>query len=194
MLHELSDALPAHMHFRAESRLAGMIYGLPFGVDAGFDDVLTQVPEIITGTRFLDFIGVAPAQLRVYPRETHVAEKLHAYTLLRARENSRVKDLPTSRFSRRRVHLTTGSCGMHSSKPSAFATRTRFRTACRARKFKSRHGLGHLRLNGERPDWPPKEAGHAQEIPSHGARHANWRGGITPSAASPVMSGGRGRS
>jgi hypothetical protein len=30
----------------------------------------------------------------VYPREAHVAEKLHAYTLPRPRENSRVKDLP----------------------------------------------------------------------------------------------------
>jgi hypothetical protein len=32
--------------------------------------------------------------LRLYPLETHVAEKLHAYTLPRSRPNSRVKDLP----------------------------------------------------------------------------------------------------
>jgi len=32
--------------------------------------------------------------LRVYPVETHVAEKLHAYTMPRPRPNSRVKDLP----------------------------------------------------------------------------------------------------
>lgn len=32
--------------------------------------------------------------LRVYPVETHLAEKLHAYTLPRTRPNSRVKDLP----------------------------------------------------------------------------------------------------
>jgi Nucleotidyl transferase AbiEii toxin, Type IV TA system len=30
----------------------------------------------------------------VYPLETHIAEKLHAYTLPRKRPNSRVKDLP----------------------------------------------------------------------------------------------------
>jgi hypothetical protein len=80
--------------FRAEARLAGMLYGSPFGVDAGFGDVLTEEPEIIEGTSFLSFIDVAPARIRVYPRETHVAEKLHAYTLPRARENTRVKDLP----------------------------------------------------------------------------------------------------
>lgn len=80
--------------FRAEARLAGRVYGLPFGVDAGFGDVLTREPDIIEGSHFLEFVGVPPARLRVYPRETHVAEKLHAYTLPRARENSRVKDLP----------------------------------------------------------------------------------------------------
>jgi len=80
--------------FRAEARLAGNIYGMPFGIDAGFGDVLTAEPEIIGGTTFLDFIDVKPAQLRVYPREAHIAEKLHAYTLPRPRENSRVKDLP----------------------------------------------------------------------------------------------------
>jgi hypothetical protein len=32
--------------------------------------------------------------LRLYPIETHVAEKLHAYTMPRTRPNSRVKDLP----------------------------------------------------------------------------------------------------
>ena len=32
--------------------------------------------------------------MRIYPIETHVAEKLHAYTMPRERPNSRVKDLP----------------------------------------------------------------------------------------------------
>jgi hypothetical protein len=38
--------------------------------------------------------GIAPPTLRLYPIETHIAEKLHAYTMPRARPNSRVKDLP----------------------------------------------------------------------------------------------------
>lgn len=42
----------------------------------------------------LAFAGIAPPTLRIYPLETHVAEKLHAYTMPRPRPNSRVKDLP----------------------------------------------------------------------------------------------------
>ncbi len=80
--------------YRAEARLAGKIYGDPFGVDAGFGDVLTTEPEMIDGTDFFAFAGIARARYRVYPREAHVAEKLHAYTLPRKRENTRVKDLP----------------------------------------------------------------------------------------------------
>jgi hypothetical protein len=80
--------------FRTQADLAGKPYGLPFGVDVAFGDVLTQEPETVVGSHFFEFVGVPPAHLRVYPRESHVAEKLHAYTLPRARENSRVKDLP----------------------------------------------------------------------------------------------------
>jgi hypothetical protein len=80
--------------FRASARLAGKPYGEPFGVDAGFADLLVAAPEVIAGSSFLEFAGIAAPQLRVYPRESHVAEKLHAYTLPRLRENSRVKDLP----------------------------------------------------------------------------------------------------
>lgn len=80
--------------FRAEARLAGNIYGNSFGVDVGYADVLTAAPEVIDGSSFFDFVGVRPAKLRIYPRPTHVAEKLHAYTLPRARDNTRVKDLP----------------------------------------------------------------------------------------------------
>jgi hypothetical protein len=42
----------------------------------------------------LAFAGIAPPILRLYPVETHIAEKLHAYTMPRERPNSRVKDLP----------------------------------------------------------------------------------------------------
>lgn len=80
--------------FRAQGKLAGKAYGMRFGVDAGFGDVLTMDPEIVTGTRFFDFVGAKAAQHRVYPRVAHIAEKLHAYTLPRRNENSRVKDLP----------------------------------------------------------------------------------------------------
>ncbi len=80
--------------YRAEARLAGKLYASPFGVDVAFADALTEDPEMVPGSDFLSFVGVDPTLLRVYPRATHIAEKPHAYTLPRDRENTRVKDLP----------------------------------------------------------------------------------------------------
>ena len=80
--------------FRAEARLAGKPYGSPFGIDVAFADPILGEPELITGESWLAFAGIEPTTVRVYPLETHVAEKLHAYTLPRERPNSRVKDLP----------------------------------------------------------------------------------------------------
>lgn len=48
----------------------------------------------MTADDTLGFAGIAPPTLRLYPIETHIAEKAHAYTLPRARPNSRLKDLP----------------------------------------------------------------------------------------------------
>jgi len=84
----------AGLRFRAESRLAGKLYGQPFGVDVAFGDPILGEPETATAEDTLAFAGVAPPTLRIYPIETHVAEKLHAYTLPRQRTNTRVKDLP----------------------------------------------------------------------------------------------------
>jgi hypothetical protein len=80
--------------FVAEGQLAGKPYGLRFGVDVVFGEPVFGLVDILEPTNFLDFAGVPGTVVRVYPRETHVAEKLHAYTMLRSRENSRVKDLP----------------------------------------------------------------------------------------------------
>jgi hypothetical protein len=71
-----------------------MLYGQPFGVDVAFGDPILGEPEVITGDELLVFAGIAAPELRVYPVETHVAEKLHAYTLPRATPSTRVKDLP----------------------------------------------------------------------------------------------------
>jgi hypothetical protein len=80
--------------FRATCRLAGKVYGQPFGVDVAFGDPILGEPEIVIADDVLAFAGIAPPTLRLYPIETHIAEKLHAYTMPRARPNSRVKDLP----------------------------------------------------------------------------------------------------
>jgi hypothetical protein len=80
--------------FRVEARLAGQLYGMPFGVDVGIADAMTAAADVVVGSGLMAFAGVAPAELRLYPRVTHIAEKLHAYTMPRRRENSRIKDLP----------------------------------------------------------------------------------------------------
>lgn len=80
--------------FRAECRLAGKLYGQRFGVDVAFGDPIFGEADIVTADHVLEFAGIAPPVLRLYPIETHIAEKLHAYTMPRARMNTRVKDLP----------------------------------------------------------------------------------------------------
>ena len=82
------------LRFRADARLAGKRYGGPFGIDVAFAEPMVGEPEILTGAAFLDFAGIPPVTVAVYPLETHLAEKLHAYTQPRKRPNSRVKDLP----------------------------------------------------------------------------------------------------
>jgi hypothetical protein len=80
--------------FRAECRLAGKLYGQRFGVDVAFGDPIFGKPDVVSAEDVLDFAGIAPPALRLYPIETHIAEKLHAYTMPRYRTNTRVKDLP----------------------------------------------------------------------------------------------------
>ncbi len=82
------------MRFRAECLLAGRPFRDPFGVDVAFGDPILGEPDLVVAEDLLAFAGIAPPRLRLYPIETHIAEKLHAYTMPRDRENSRVKDLP----------------------------------------------------------------------------------------------------
>jgi hypothetical protein len=90
-----NDGMPYDgLRFRAECRLAGKVYGQPFGVDVAFGDPILGQPDVVVAEDVLAFAGIAPPALRLYPVVTHVAEKLHAYTMPRSRPNSRVKDLP----------------------------------------------------------------------------------------------------
>jgi hypothetical protein len=82
------------LRYRTECRLAGKLYGQAFGVDVAFGDPIFGEPEVVVAEDLLGFAGVAPPTLRLYPLESHIAEKLHAYTMPRPRPNSRVKDLP----------------------------------------------------------------------------------------------------
>ena len=80
--------------FRARATLVGKIYAAPFGIDVVFAGPLAGELAEIESSSFLAFAGVLPTTLRIYPLESHIAEKLHAYTMPRSRSNTRVKDLP----------------------------------------------------------------------------------------------------
>lgn len=80
--------------FHTECKLAGKRYGQIFGVDVAFGDPILGEPDVVIPDNLLDFIGIEPPTLRLYPVETHIAEKLHAYTMPRTQMNMRMKDLP----------------------------------------------------------------------------------------------------
>jgi hypothetical protein len=80
--------------YRVTCALAGKPYGQTFGLDIAFADPILGEPDVVVADDVLGFAAIAPPSLRLYPIETHIAEKLHAYTLPRKRQNSRVKDLP----------------------------------------------------------------------------------------------------
>lgn len=80
--------------FVVQGLLAGKPYGASFGLDVSFAEPTVGEIEVITSTDYLGFVGIEPPAPRIYPVESHLAEKLHAYTLPRERLNSRIKDLP----------------------------------------------------------------------------------------------------
>lgn len=62
--------------FRAEARLAGKLYGDPFGIDVGFADIITIEPDEALGSRFFDFAGIEPAKLAA-PRRPPPTIRVH---------------------------------------------------------------------------------------------------------------------
>lgn len=94
---DIEDALYEGRRFGVSATLAAKVYGRKFTVDVSMGDPMHGPAELVSGSDFLDFVGVAPVRVRLYPLETHLAEKLHAYTRPPrdpGRVNSRVKDLP----------------------------------------------------------------------------------------------------
>ena len=82
------------LRFRVQARLAGKPFADPFGVDVAFAEPIAEPADEIVGRDLLAFAGVPTPRFRLYPRTTHLAEKLHALTLPRKTPSSRVKDLP----------------------------------------------------------------------------------------------------
>ncbi|MCA9704987.1 MAG: nucleotidyl transferase AbiEii/AbiGii toxin family protein [Myxococcales bacterium] len=81
------------LRFRVEGKIAGKSYGSPFSLDIGIGDPMLGEPERVVAPDRLGFAGIAAPRVWLYPVETHLAEKLHAYTV-REGGNSRDKDLP----------------------------------------------------------------------------------------------------
>lgn len=80
--------------FRVTATLAGRRYGDVFGLDVAIGEPIVGEPTEVSGDDLLSFVGIPVPVFRAYAVATHVAEKLHAYTVPRHRPNSRVKDLP----------------------------------------------------------------------------------------------------
>jgi len=90
-----ADGMPYDgFRYRAHCRLGGRPFGDPFQIDVAFGEPFFGEPEVHPGHDWLGFAGIPAPQLRLYPVEAHIAEKLHAYSLPRPRPNTRVNDLP----------------------------------------------------------------------------------------------------
>lgn len=78
--------------YRVKTTLAGKPY-VTFGLDLAYGDPIAGEPQVLQGTDFFERYGIAPVTILAYPPPSHLAEKLHAYTLPRERVNTRLKDL-----------------------------------------------------------------------------------------------------
>jgi len=78
--------------FKVKANLAGRAY-VAFGLDVAYGDPILGEPDLLEGSDFFEKYGIERVVVRAYPPTTHLAEKLHAYTLPRDRVNTRLKDL-----------------------------------------------------------------------------------------------------
>jgi len=89
---ELQGAPGGSLRVRVVALVASQQF-VTFHVDISSGDAIVDRPELLRGSNLLEFAGIATITFPVYPVAQHLAEKLHAYTLRRSRENTRVRDL-----------------------------------------------------------------------------------------------------
>jgi len=94
--------------FKVKARIAGRPY-VAFGLDVAYGDPILGEPDVLEGSDFFERYGIPRVQVRTYPPTTHLAEKLHAYTLPRDRVNTRLKDLVDVRLLARALDGRTAS-------------------------------------------------------------------------------------
>jgi hypothetical protein len=89
---DLTAAPYGGARYPVEARMDARIFAR-FHLDAGIGDVVMEPHETIQCRDWLGFAGIATSRVRMIAREQQFAEKIHAYTLPRSAQNSRVKDL-----------------------------------------------------------------------------------------------------
>ena len=89
---EMQGAPGGSLRVRVVARLAGLEF-VTFHLDLSSGDPVIDPPDLLYGSDLLHFAGIPSVQFPVYPITQHLAEKLHAYTLPRGQENTRVRDL-----------------------------------------------------------------------------------------------------
>lgn len=81
--------------FKVKGFLANKIYGDPFDLDIALADALTASCDYVQRPLSIEgFAELSSPRWPLYPLTSHIAEKLHAFTLPRSAPNTRVKDLP----------------------------------------------------------------------------------------------------
>ncbi|MFP5205190.1 MAG: nucleotidyl transferase AbiEii/AbiGii toxin family protein [Acidobacteriota bacterium] len=106
---DLTAAPYGGARYSVEARMDGRTFAR-FHLDAGVGDVILQPLETVECHDWLGFAGIEKPRVWMISREQQLAEKIHAYTLPRSSQNSRVKDLVDlallvgdDRLDRRRV-------------------------------------------------------------------------------------------
>jgi len=87
------DAAPyGGARYPVECRMDGRIFS-KFHLDVGLGDVVLEPLDMIKGRDWLDFADISTRTFPALSMEQQFSEKLHAYTLPRKNQNSRVRDL-----------------------------------------------------------------------------------------------------
>jgi predicted nucleotidyltransferase component of viral defense system len=89
---DLENAPYGGYRFPIEARMAGRLF-IKFEIDIAAGDVWIEPHEEVQPANWLGFAGVEPPVIPLISKEQQFAEKIHAYTLPRKTQNSRVKDL-----------------------------------------------------------------------------------------------------
>ena len=89
---DLTAAPYGGARYSIEARMDGRTFAR-FHLDAGVGDVVLQPLETTECRDWLGFAGIEKPRVWMISGEQQFAEKIHAYTLPRSSQNSRVKDL-----------------------------------------------------------------------------------------------------